>query len=57
MLKVRAKLNLKEYEQFNEWAIVDVPKEYVNRGMEEYLKNWLIEVLRGKVKADFEIIE
>lgn len=57
MLKVRARLMLKDVEQLHEDVIIDVPKEYVNRGMQEYVESWLFEALKGKIKAVFEVIE
>ena len=57
MVKVKAKLVLKDGEKLTEEAYISVPKEYVNRGMDEYIKNWLLESLRGKVKAKFEVVE
>ena len=57
MLKVKAKLVLRDGEQLHESVIIDIPKEYVNRGMQEYVENWLFESLKGKVKAVFEVVE
>lgn len=57
MVKVKAKLVLKDGEKLTEEAYILVPKEYVNRGMDEYIKGWLLESLKGKVKAKFEVVE
>ena len=57
LLKVKAKLALKDGEQLHEDVLIDVPKEYVNRGMQEYVENWLFEALKGKVRAVFEVVE
>lgn len=56
MVKVKAKLVLKDGEKLTEESYIMVPKEYVNRGMDEYIKDWLLESLRGKVKAKFEVV-
>lgn len=57
MVKVKAKLVLKDGEKLTEEAYILVPKEYINRGMDEYVKSWLLESLKGKVKAKFEVVE
>lgn len=57
MIKVKARLVLKDGERLTEESYIMVPKEYVNRGMDEYIKSWLLESLKGKVKAKFEVVE
>lgn len=57
VVKVKARLVLKDGERLTEESYIMVPKEYVNRGMDEYIKSCLLESLRGKVKANFEVVE
>lgn len=57
VVKVKAKLVLKDGERLTEESYIMVPKEYVNRGMDEYIKSWLLESLKGKVRAKFEVVE
>jgi len=57
VIKVKASLVLKDGETLTKESYIMVPKEYVNRGMDEYIKSWLLESLKGKVKAKFEVVE
>jgi len=57
VVKVKARLVLKDRERLTEESYIMVPKEYVNRGMDEYIKSCLLESLKGKVKAEFEVVE
>lgn len=58
MVKVKAKLVPKEYENLNDEVIIDIPKEFVNRsGINEYVKRCLLEYISGKCRAEFEVLE
>lgn len=57
MLKVKAKLVSKYDESpLDEEIIVDVPKEYTNRQMIDYLEKVLFEIVKGKTTVKFEVV-